>query len=238
MIVSHPLWSARRGLAADNAELKSLMARIANDGRPRNFKSGVPSPDAIRSFRARHPEMRFRKSESKATVKLSGENYDHVSTYATVLKEVKSDYPAIFDHGDYVWNMDETHVDGEFGKRKSVYSPADSHHRGFVATKKHGGDGRHVTVVLAVSASGKKAPPFFIVESKRNMSNWYYKLEKEEYKISSGQLSVLTEDGWFPSDACVIMAEKGSMETRIIPLFMRHLNMFLRKYVPKEKEHL
>ena len=239
MIVSHLLRSARRGFAADNAELKSSMDKIANYGRPRIFKSGVPSLGGIRSFRARHPEIRFRKSESKATIRLSGENYDHLSTYATVLKEVKSDYPAIFDHGDYIWNMDETHVNGEFGKRKSVYRPADSHHGGFVAIKKkHEDDGSHVTVVLAVSASGKKASPFLIAEGKRNMSNWYCKLEKEEYKLSSGRLSMLTEDGWFPSDACVVMVEKGSMEMRIIPLFMRHLNMFVRKYVPKENEYL
>lgn len=54
---------------------------------------------------------------------------------------------------------------------QSVYSPADTIHGGFVATRTHGGDGKHVTVVIAVSASEKKAPPFLIVEGKNNMSN-------------------------------------------------------------------
>ena len=236
--MSHLLWSAKRGFAADNEELKSLMAKIANDGRKRTFKSEVPSMDAIRSFRARRPELRYRKAEAKETVNLRGENFDHVNTYATVLKNVLSDYPGIFDNGDYVWNMDETQVDGEFGERKKVYSPADTHHGGFIATKKHAGDGRHVTVVMAVSASAKKAPPFFIVEGKRNMSNWYMKLAEDEYELSYGHLRVLTEDGWFPSDASLVMAEKGSMEMCIIPLFMQHLNRFVRQYVPSEQHYV
>lgn len=51
MIISHLLWSGKRVFAADNDELKGLMAKIANDGRSRTLKSGVTSPDAIRSLR-------------------------------------------------------------------------------------------------------------------------------------------------------------------------------------------
>jgi len=62
MIVSHFLWAARRGFALEVDQVKSIMGRIANDGRGNNYMNGVPSDDAIRSFRARHPSPTYRKA--------------------------------------------------------------------------------------------------------------------------------------------------------------------------------
>ena len=73
--------------------------------------------------------------------------------------------------------MDEESVDAEFGERKRAYGNADTYHGGYSIVTTGTGDGRHATVLIACYASRKKAPPFFIVQGKRNMSNWYVGLD-------------------------------------------------------------
>ena len=214
------------------------MGRIASDGRAKTYKNGVPSGDAIRSFRARHPELIFRLVENKSAVKLKSEDYFHVKTYEDALRSVSQEFPTIFDDPDLVWNMDETHVDGEFGKRERVVSDGSTHHGGFAKTTAGTGNGRNVTVVFAVSASGKKCPPFFIIEGKRNMSNWYLQLSEEKYKFEDGNLKRFTREGWFSSDACVVMVDNGSMTMEIIPIFMAHLDNFFRQFVQQERHYV
>ncbi len=41
-----------------------------------------------------------------------------------------------------------------------------------------------------------------------------------------------TERGWFLADGGVKMSEKGSMTGEIIPSFIRHLNLYVRKFLP------
>ena len=214
------------------------MGRIASDGRAKTYKNGVPSGDAIRSFRARHPELIFRLVENKSAVKLKSEDYFHVKTYEDALRSVSQEFPTIFDDPDLVWNMDETHVDGEFGKRERVVSDGSTHHGGFAKTTAGTGNGRNVTVVFAVSASGKKCPPFFIIKGKRNMSNWYLQLSEEKYKFEDGNLKRFTREGWFSSDACVVMADNGSMTMEIIPVFMAHLDKFVRQFFQQEMHYV
>lgn len=63
----------------------------------------------------------------------------------------------------------------------------------------------HFTAEIAVSASGLMAPPFFIVQGKRSTSSWFEPLPRYSW---------------------------GSMASEIIQAFTRHLNTFLRKFLP------
>ena len=91
MIFKHFQRSARRRFAVENSELKSIMGQIANDGRQRTFENGVLSHEAMQSFRARHPELRFRKVKNMEAVTIKGENYRHVKTYEVVLRKFQSE---------------------------------------------------------------------------------------------------------------------------------------------------
>ncbi len=73
MIVQRLIFEAKRGFAVDKDSLKSLMSQISSDGRP-TFKTGIPSDDAIRAFRASHREITFRNSENKDKGKFKGES--------------------------------------------------------------------------------------------------------------------------------------------------------------------
>ena len=80
MLLDQIVCAASRGLSINDGMLKTLMAKIASDRRP-GWKKGIPGPDAIRSFRARHREMAYRNQKEKDNARLKGENYYHVDTF-------------------------------------------------------------------------------------------------------------------------------------------------------------
>ncbi len=49
---------------------------------------------------------------------------------------------------------------------------------------------------------------------------------------------VLTENSWFPSNGVVKMSEKGSMTSDIISSFIRHLDMYVRQFLPDTTSYL
>ena len=73
LVVSRTLEAAERGFAVNCALMKSVQGKIAQDGR-KPFSRGVPSSDAIRSFRARHREITFRTAEQVSSARLAAEN--------------------------------------------------------------------------------------------------------------------------------------------------------------------
>ncbi len=52
MLTERLIYAVKRGFAAGKDTLKSMISRIASDGRP-SWKDGVQSMNAIRAFRAR-----------------------------------------------------------------------------------------------------------------------------------------------------------------------------------------
>lgn len=129
MIYNRIIFAATCGFAADSLDLKGLMSRIAADGRA-NYYQGFPSNDVIRSFRARNRNITYRSSENKDVVKLKGESYHHVKTYADVLKRVDNDFPGMLQDADKIWNMDETAVSAEFGRKFKAFVSSNTHHGG------------------------------------------------------------------------------------------------------------
>ena len=230
MIVKGITFAAQRGFALTVPALKIVMAKIAADGRP-GWLSRLPCDDAVTSFRARHSEITFRKSENKDSEKLKGENFELVLSYVTALKQVDTVHPGIFRNADRLWNMHETKVDAEFGKIVKVLGPPNTHQRGLVSSTSAAGSRKHVTYVIAISASGLKAPPFFIVAGKNRMSKWFEPLNSGIYKFENGRPHPLSEHGWCPDDACVAMTENGSMQMDVMPMFIEHINSFVRRTV-------
>lgn len=169
MIVQRLMHVANRGFPVGPAVLKSIMARIAADGRT-GFPNVIPSDEAIRNFRARHREITYRAHENKDLSKRRGENYEHVKTYVDVLRHLDRDFPGMLHDGDRVWNMDETSVDIEFGQKLKAFVAANSHHGPAKVSTTVSGGGKHVTAVIAISASGLLAPPFSLP---RGIIEWH-----------------------------------------------------------------
>ena len=119
MLLDQIICAASRGFAINDGMLKTLMAKIASDGRP-GWKNGIPGPDAIHSFRARHRELAYRNQEDKYNARLKGESYYHVDTVFQVLRRLEISNPGLLQDPDRVWNMDETSIDAEWQKGESI----------------------------------------------------------------------------------------------------------------------
>ena len=151
--------AAENGFAVDTSGMKFVLQQICNDGR-RSYQYGAPSSAAIRTYRAKNRDITYRRTENKDAAKLRAENHDHIESLAHRLREIATNHGGIFDNPLPIWNLDEMHVDGEFGERVKVFSGSRSHHGGFTAVQK--GSGRHMTAVIAAAASGHLAPLFLI----------------------------------------------------------------------------
>jgi len=228
--------AAERGCGITHSKMMEVMGSIASDGRVGfRTESGLPSPWAIRGWRARNRDMTFRHPENKEVAKLRAECFSHVNSLVRALKNVAADYPGIFDSPSRLWNVDETKVSSEFGERQKVFGSANTHHGGSIASRVAGG-GKHVTAVIAISAAGAIAPPFLIVAGKNKMSNWFDPLLETEVNQKSGGLqavglSWLKDPNWFPEDAHISMSDNGSMEKRLISFAVDHIARAARKSI-------
>lgn len=137
MIVDRLLFGASRGFAMGVDDVRDMMSRIAADGRV-GWKNGVPSPDAVRAFRARYRELTFRNAESKEIAKLNAENYEHVQHFFGILTDLDRKHKGLLANPNRIVNMDETAVDATYGKREKVFTASTSHHGGFKKEHKTG----------------------------------------------------------------------------------------------------
>ena len=137
MIVKRLLFAARRGFAVDNEDLRQMMARMATiNGSP--YMNGLPCNETIRTFRSKHQDIAFRDFESKDRAKLNAENFEHVDRLFEII-DVHKCFPYKKDIRNLVWNMDETGIYSEYGKRRKVFTDSHSHHGGTRASVKTSG---------------------------------------------------------------------------------------------------
>lgn len=233
--------AAKLGFAIENDSMRQIMGRVANDGRKENWKNGVPSAAAIRSFRSRNRDVTFRRGENKDYAKLRAESYEHIKTFFDAMISLEKKHPGITSDGDRVWNIDETKVDCTKGTCKKTFTSSSSHHGGSRGSSSTNGMNKQITAVVAISASGRMTPPFFIVAGKRALTKWFgpvtgrvHTAEKEIEKFIKQR-----EEGggshWFPKDGVIKVTENGSMEKDVIAAMMKHINKYVRNFVPEEK---
>lgn len=223
---------AERGFAFSTQTALNLMADIASDGRD-GYDGNIPSMAALRSWRARNRQVTLRKGENKDAAKLAAESYEHVKTFATALKSVAAANPGIFNDPDRLWNMDETEIDASNGKVTKVFGSSQTNRGGFRKSLKTG-SGRHMTLVVAISASGRKAPPLFIIAGTNVMSSWFSNFTPEIFHYEDGSPHWLACPDWFPEDGVVVCTKNGSNEMAMMPIIIQHINKFVRKFVPTE----
>jgi len=230
MLCERIIFAASRGFGVYEDELPELMAKISNDGREA-YKRRLPSSAAVRNFRARHREITLRKGQEKEKAKLLAENPDHARTCEKVLRLVIDKHPHLKMNPEYIWNMDETQIDGK-GKTRKMYCSSSSSSTGFDTTN-NGGGGPHVTCVVATSPCGKKIPPFYIVAGKMFMKKWLDPLSKpQNYESCPEELKKFFKEKWIDPEAGIALTEKGSMTKEVLVAWMRHFEKHARKITP------
>ena len=235
MIKDRLKYAAERGFAYDANMLANVMREIASDGRKSySTASGTPSKEAIRSFRARHRDITYRCAENKHTAKLRAENLDHVATFTRALQNVEKDHPTIFNNSDKLWNLDETEICADTGRKIKVFGSSSTHHGGSRA--QHGRAGRHVTAVMCCSASGKICPPTFIISGVNIMRSWFEPLSCEQIQ-GNNSLKWLCRRDWFPREALVLTSKNGSMEKHLLRIVIEHVNSYVRKFIPDHEAY-
>lgn len=91
-------------------------------------------------------------------------------------------------------------MDATEGHTRKVFSSADFHHGGFIGSSSAQGMSRHIPALVAVSGSGRKPPPFFIIAGKRMLSNWFQLVNGSFHSIDP-LCHKFVNSRWFPSDA-------------------------------------
>ena len=222
---------ASRGAAVGYCSLRYMMAKIAADGR-KGYKNGIPSDEALRSFRSRHRDLTFRAQENKERAKLHAESVSHVQPFFDIINNVGRKTPEMLNNPNRIWNVDETDVDATYGKREKVFTCSKSNHGGFVACSTNKASQKHITAVICVSASGLKTPPFFIVAGKRINERWFDAVKGSPNDQISGVCARYAVPGWFPDEEGVIkVTENGSMEMGILQAFITHISKHFQKIV-------
>lgn len=77
-----------------------------------------------------------------------------------ILSETNRTYLGIMLDEDRLWNVDKTSVDSTFGRSVKGLGTSHTHHGEFRSPVSKQVSGKHIKAMVAVSASGRKAPPF------------------------------------------------------------------------------
>lgn len=115
MLAQHTIDARKRGFAFRLEKSKSLMGRVAKDGRVNCYKTGVPSEATVRKFRADHRELTVRTARNMDLARIKAQSYAHVETYQEAVFPVIEKYPTLSCNPDLLWNMDEVGVSAERG---------------------------------------------------------------------------------------------------------------------------
>ena len=122
--------------------------------------------------------------------------------------------------------MNETSVSALEGKKRKGFSRTHINHGGFRGNSTSYGISKHVTAVVAVSASVLIVPPFFIVAGQRISSKWIDPIQGSFKNVTSGICSRHIKPNWFPSDGVIKVTENGSMEMPILTAVIKHIDNY------------
>ena len=215
--------------AADEDSARSMMGKIASDGRGDCCKNELPCKGAFIHFRARNPDLTNRRQNAKDQAKTKAETWSHVSSLKDALEEVLEKHPSPRSNPEAIVNIDEVGVNTEFGERKKT----------LVSTSSRAGAGaapppaceKHATLVISASAAGRIAPPFFAVAGKNAMSSWAWPLDAAASSLPT-ELQQCGREDWIDSEAAVFASPNGSMGISLIRLAIDHIGRFFRRFAP------
>lgn len=117
-------------------------------------------------------------------------------------------------------------MESAFGKRRKVFVASNTHHVGLTAAA-NTTSRKHITAFVAVSASTRKAPPFFIVTGKNVMSNWV-KPSSKNHLDERCNLQRFSKAERFRKAGLIKCTPRRSMDMDVLAAFVQHLDAFVR----------
>jgi len=90
--------------------------------------------------------------------------------------------------------------------------------------------------IVIVSAAGHVLPPFLVYAGVNQMTKWFGPWSGEVFEDECGAAHWLSQDTWFPGNACEVRSANGSMEESLLPLLVEHIKTKIRLIVPHEKK--
>ena len=95
---------------------------------------------------------------------------------------------------------------------------------------------KHVSLVVAISASGRIATPVLIVEEVNVMASSIKTLAPEKLNQHPEFLR-LKRNNWFPTEVVIIKSKNKSMEMQIIKHLIEHMEKSLYRHVPNNARY-
>lgn len=152
------------------------------------FKHNKPGEDWFISFKKRHL-LSIKKPQSVEYARKNMTDPFIIYPYFNLLKKTLEEL-SLMDQPDKIWNLDESSLCLDPSKTKVVGGI------GKTATRTVSSPGRENTTILAaVNAAGKKAPPLILFKAKNIWSSWI-----PEKDIFPGTVHGATTNGWMEAD--------------------------------------
>lgn len=134
-----------------------------------------------------------------------------------------------------MFDIDETVVEATCGKHEPVSCPSSSRSGGFRSVRSTYGSTPLNKTVIAVSATGLMAPPFFFMAAKRMSRRWWDPIKGIFNSPPSGIIARYKEKNWFSAARTVIkVSPNGSMEGLILVALVKHMDDFSRRVLRKD----
>ena len=181
----------------------------------------------LRHFMRRHQlSLRCRTSMSQ---KLPADLEDKVSSFTKFVRElrIEDDF-----EDDFIVNMDETPVFFDIVPSKTVNQMGSKS----VIVRTSGSDKRHITVMLAITASGKVLPTMIIFKGKR---------ELKDIKAPPGCIVAVQEKAWVDErimlrwvEECLIAYTKKDRTLLILDAFRCHIMDSVKKQIKRANAQL
>lgn len=103
------------------------------------------------------------KVTSKENVKLAAERFRNVEFFVYTLERVADDHDDILDDPDRIVYLEESKMNCTIGRMQQVFTAAGKRNGGAREIMSPYVVSKHITAVIAASATGMLTPPFIVV---------------------------------------------------------------------------
>lgn len=210
---------AKNAFAIHKCSIKHFMPRIAPDGTAW-WRNGATTDDTVRAFQDSHGGNHVQKSggcQIKGRILYARTDvFRRFKTYLWTLPRNHTWWRP------FLCNVDKAAVDATTGAEGKVFWAASAHHGAFADTSSTSGPSKHIAAVVAVSGSGRKAPPLFMACGKGHMKDCTEALispsDMQERKVTN-VCSKCFKHSCFPQDEVIKMSKNGIYGNGILAFF-------------------
>ena len=140
-----------------------------------------------------------------------------------------------FSNPDNIWVICQHPIIplSHYDSTPPVQATASSHQPRRIVPKYYRDEDADVSILFAVSASGMKTPPMFLIRKPFLRAQWFYPLEEEDYFDAEG-VHRFTDSDWFPRDAQPMSVRSFNFTKSEISSIFNHIRTTIRSKISSE----